>query len=50
MRKIILEQFYKNRQGRFYEKYAPTIRAGKIGLLVIEFNEDDTDMCDKRNE
>ena len=33
---IILEQFYINRDIRVYSKYAPTLRAERIGLLVLE--------------
>ena len=33
---IILEQFYVNRDVRVYSKYAPTLRAERIGLLVLE--------------
>lgn len=32
----ILEWFYNNRPIRIYKKYAPTIRAERIGLMVIE--------------
>lgn len=33
---MILENFYKNRNVRIYDKIAPTIRSGRIGLLVME--------------
>lgn len=33
---MILEDFYKSRDIRIYDKIAPTIRSGRIGLLVME--------------
>lgn len=33
---IIIDDMYKNRESRFYEKEAPTLRAGRAGLKVIE--------------
>ena len=55
--KIILERFYLNRPCRFYSKYAPAIRSQRIGLLTVEacenneeYEEYDTDMCNKRKE
>ena len=32
----IMEDFYKNRQNRMYEETAPTIRANRQGLKVVE--------------
>ena len=32
---IILENFYRNREIRLYKSVAPTIRAGRFGLLVL---------------
>jgi DNA (cytosine-5)-methyltransferase 1 len=32
--KIILEDFYKNREVRVYDKYSPTIRSGRSGLKI----------------
>ena len=39
MNKQIVELFYQNRGGRFYEEYAPTIRSERTGLLVVEYEE-----------
>lgn len=33
---IIIDDMYKNRESRCYEKEAPTLRAGRAGLKVIE--------------
>ena len=37
---MILEWFYKNRPIRIYNKYCPTIRAERIGLMVLEIEKE----------
>lgn len=36
---MILEDFYQNRDVRIYKEYAPTIRAERLGLLVMEVED-----------
>lgn len=36
---MILENFYQNRDVRIYKEYAPTIRAERLGLLVMEVED-----------
>jgi hypothetical protein len=35
MRQWIAENFYQSRDMRIYDKFSPTIRSGRQGLLVI---------------
>src|SRR3990167_8875329 len=34
--KVIMEDFYKKRPARIYRKISPTLREGRIGLLVLD--------------
>lgn len=34
--RLILEQFYINRNVRVYKEYSPTLRSERFGLLVLE--------------
>lgn len=36
--KIIVEDFYSNREVRVYKDFAPTIRSERLGLKVVENN------------
>lgn len=44
---MILEDFYKNRDIRIYDKIAPTIRSGRTGLLVVDKSIKENEMTDK---
>lgn len=35
MRQWIIENFYRSREMRIYDKISPTIRSGRQGLLVM---------------
>lgn len=37
--RLILEQFYMNRNVRVYKEYSPTLRSERFGLLVLEDNK-----------
>jgi len=39
MDRVIVEDFYSNREVRFYKNFAPTIRSERLGLKVVEDNE-----------
>ena len=36
--KILVEDFYSNRDVRIYGEYSPTIRSERLGLKVVENN------------
>lgn len=36
--KILVEDFYSNREVRFYKNFTPTIRSERAGLKVVENN------------
>lgn len=38
-KKYIIEDFYKSRPPRIYEDYAPCLRAGRLGLKVVEVSD-----------
>lgn len=52
---VIIEDFYANRPVRFYDKKAPTLRSGRIGLKILVhniyggFNENRCRVFDKKS-
>ena len=47
---FIIEDFYKNRPVRVYRDYAPTLRAERLGLKVMEVETKEVEDTDVKNQ
>ena len=47
---FIIEDFYKNRPVRIYRDYAPTLRAERLGLKVVEIKTKEVEDIDVKNQ
>lgn len=47
---FIIEDFYKNRPVRIYRDYAPTLRAERLGLKVVEIETKEVEDTDVKNQ
>lgn len=47
---FFIEDFYKNRPVRIYRDYAPTLRAERLGLKVVEVEINYKESTDGENQ